>query len=313
MPCGPAAPTLVTVSSDAWTAIRNNPEAPRGSYLSLLDWKERWLEQGMFPFTPLVSDVVGLAAACDDLLLGIGLDSRRPSRAASRACRAGISAMGLEIWPRREEIASPTVTSIRLPDELNDLAVRAHARDRYGVMLSGAQGAGNLVRIGHMGITARGLHVIVGLVALGQTLADLGASVDLGAGVEAAEGLTWSRQPGWRQSRRLGSWRGERPDLARRRDGGMTDIRLFSAPTHVVAGLGALAALPGWSAGSAPRNSQSSWTRALPRRGSRHRLSSFWGTSTPGSTIRSLPIRLSTRQKPSSRAPSQADARPSWR
>jgi pyridoxamine---pyruvate transaminase len=53
-------------------------------------------------------------------------------------------------------------------------------------MLSGGQGAGNLVRIGHMGLTARGLHVVVGLAALGQTLTDLGAPVQLGEGLEAA-------------------------------------------------------------------------------------------------------------------------------
>ncbi len=183
---GPAAPTLMTISDDAWTAINSNAGAPRGSYVSLLDWKERWLEQGSFPFTPLVSDIVGLGAACDELL-AIGLEASFARHdAAGRACRAGVVAMGLEIWPRREEIASPTLTAIRLPDDLNDIQVRTHAREHYGVMLSGAQGAGNLIRIGHMGVTARGLHPIVGLVALGQTLTDLGASVDLGAGVQEA-------------------------------------------------------------------------------------------------------------------------------
>jgi pyridoxamine---pyruvate transaminase len=181
---GPAAPALVLVSSDAWAAIRNNNAAPRGSYLSLLDWKERWLEQGAFPFTPLVSDILGLSAACDELL-AIGLEASFGRHAlAARACRAGVRAMGLDIWPRRDEIASPTLTAIRLPEGLTDLQVRAHARERYGVMLSGGQGAGNLVRIGHMGITARGLHPVVGLIALGQTLTDLGTTIDLGAAVE---------------------------------------------------------------------------------------------------------------------------------
>jgi pyridoxamine--pyruvate transaminase len=36
-----------------------------------------------------------------------------------------------------------------------------------------------------MGIPARGLYPVVGLAALGQTLLDLGARVDVGAGVEA--------------------------------------------------------------------------------------------------------------------------------
>jgi pyridoxamine--pyruvate transaminase len=183
---GPAAPAIVLVSSDAWHAISVNESAPRGSYLSLLDWKERWLEQGLFPFTPLVSDVCGLDAACQELL-DLGLtESFARHELAARACRDGVRAMGLEVWPRRDEIASPTVTSIRLPEELTDVAVRTHARERYGVMLSGGQGAGNLVRIGHMGVTARGLHAIVGLVALGQTLIDLGSAVEVGAGVEAA-------------------------------------------------------------------------------------------------------------------------------
>ena len=53
-------------------------------------------------------------------------------------------------------------------------------------MISAGQGAGNLVRIGHMATSARGLYPVVGLAALGQTLLDLGARVDVGAGVEAA-------------------------------------------------------------------------------------------------------------------------------
>jgi pyridoxamine--pyruvate transaminase len=53
-------------------------------------------------------------------------------------------------------------------------------------MISAGQGAGNLVRIGHMGPSARSLYPVVGLAAVGQTLADLGAQVDIGAGVEAA-------------------------------------------------------------------------------------------------------------------------------
>ena len=183
---GPAGPTLVTVSAEAWKSIYDNPMAPRMSYLSLIDWKEKWLENGVFPFTPLVSEIYGLDAACDELL-ALGLEqSFARHELAGRACRAGVRAMGLEVWARREEIASPTLTAIRLPDQLTDLQVRTHAREHYGVMLSGAQGAGNLIRIGHMGLTARGLHPLVGLAALGQTLVDLGVHVEITEGLEAA-------------------------------------------------------------------------------------------------------------------------------
>ena len=37
-----------------------------------------------------------------------------------------------------------------------------------------------------MGLSARSLHPVVGLAAVGQTLVDLGAQVDIGAGVESA-------------------------------------------------------------------------------------------------------------------------------
>jgi pyridoxamine---pyruvate transaminase len=183
---GPPGLTLMSVSDRAWERIRANPAAPRASYLSILDWKEQWLEGDKFPFTPSVTDVYGVEAAVDELLEE-GLESSISRHAQSAAaCRAGVRAMGLELWPRSEEIAAACVTAIAVPDGLSDVQVRAHCRARYGVMLSSGQGAGNLVRIGHMGPSARSLYPIVGLAALGRTLADLGAEVDIGDGVEAA-------------------------------------------------------------------------------------------------------------------------------
>lgn len=94
--------------------------------------------------------------------------------------------MGLELWPRRAAIAASCVTAVTVPAGLDHQVVRDHARAQYAVMLSGGQGAGNLVRIGHMGPTASGLNPVVGLMALGRSLADLGAKVAIGAGVDAA-------------------------------------------------------------------------------------------------------------------------------
>jgi pyridoxamine--pyruvate transaminase len=94
--------------------------------------------------------------------------------------------MGLDVWARTDAIAGSCATAVTLPDNLTDAEVTRHCRERYGVMLSGSYGAGNLVRIGHMGLSARSLHPVVGLASLGRTLADLGVSVEIGAGVEAA-------------------------------------------------------------------------------------------------------------------------------
>ena len=183
---GPPGISLMTVSEAAWEKIRANPAAPRASFLSMLDWKEQWLESGKFPFTPSVVDMHGIEACCDELLEeGLEASIARHDLTA-RACRAGVKAMGLELWPKSEEIVAACVTAIAVPNGLDHVQVRDHCRERYGVMISGGQGAGNLVRIGHMGPTARSLYPVVGLAALGQTLLDLGAGVDVGAGVEAA-------------------------------------------------------------------------------------------------------------------------------
>ena len=183
---GPPGLTLMSVSEHAWERIRANVAAPRASYLSMLDWKEQWLEGGKFPFTPSVTDVYGVEAAVDELLEeGLESSISRHTQTAA-ACRAGVRAIGLELWPRSDEIAAACVTAIAVPDGLTDVQVRAHCRERYGVMLSSGQGAGNLVRIGHMAGSARSLHPVVGLAALGQTLRDLGVRVAIGDGIEAA-------------------------------------------------------------------------------------------------------------------------------
>src|SRR3989454_2976020 len=183
---GPPGMSLMTVSDAAWERIANNPSAPRASFLSMLDWKEQWIDGEKFPFTPSVSDVHGVEAACDELLEE-GLEASIERHERSAAPRpAGVPAMGLELWPRSDAVAAACVTAITVPDGLTDVQVRAHCRERYGVMISGGQGAGNLVRIGHMGPSARSLHPVVGLAAVGQTLLDLGAQADIGAGVEAA-------------------------------------------------------------------------------------------------------------------------------
>jgi len=183
---GPPGITMISVSADGWDLIAKNPWAPRFSFLSLLDWKVKWLEGGTFPYTPSVAEVHGLHSCCRQLLdEGHEASFARHARAA-RACREGAKALGLKLWPRSEDIMSTCTTAIALPEGIGEDRVRAHVRGRYGVMLSGGHGAGNLVRIGHMGVTANTMYPVVGVAALGRGLADLGIAADIGGGVEAA-------------------------------------------------------------------------------------------------------------------------------
>ncbi len=173
---GPPGMSLMSVSEDAWKAIRENPSAPRGSFLSMLDWKEQWIDGEKFPFTPSVVDLYGVEAACDEILEHGLEESFAQHELAAKATREGVKGMGLSLWACREEITAACATAIKVPDGLDHQVVRDHCREHYGVMISGGQGAGNLVRIGHMGPTARSLYPIVGLSAVGRTFADLGVA-----------------------------------------------------------------------------------------------------------------------------------------
>jgi pyridoxamine---pyruvate transaminase len=187
---GPPGMSLVAVGERAWDAIRDNPGAPRGSFLSLLDWKERWIDGGRtaFPYTPSIVDVAGVEAACD-VVLGMGLDaSIAMHRRAARATRAGVTGMGLRLWARDAAHATSCVTAVRSPDGVGVMDALAHIRSRYGVMLSPGYGElkERLIRLGHMGPAADSLTPVVALAALGRGLADLGVEVDVGDGLEQA-------------------------------------------------------------------------------------------------------------------------------
>jgi pyridoxamine--pyruvate transaminase len=185
---GPPGLSLLHVSEVAWEHMAANPAAPRGSALSILDWRDAHLPGRPFPFTPSVTDIYGLRA-CLEQYLGEGAEAvRRRHRAAARATRAGAEALGLTLWARDPAIRSDTITAIRMPDGVDERDVRAHARSESGVMLSGGQGdlARIVLQIGHMGLGAYPLGPVIGLTAVGRALRALGAQADIGAAVEAA-------------------------------------------------------------------------------------------------------------------------------
>jgi pyridoxamine---pyruvate transaminase len=180
--------TIAAVSDRAWAHMAKNPDAPRGSVLSLLDWKEAWRKDQAFPFTPSVAEVNALDAALDQYF------DEGPEQVWARhaltaaACRAGLKAMGLDLWPAREEIASPTTTTVKVPPGTSDMAILAALRGTFGVVFSlgRKETLGKLLRIGHMGSVAEPPYAMLAVSALGGALRALGRNTDIGAGVEAA-------------------------------------------------------------------------------------------------------------------------------
>ncbi len=181
--------SLMAISPNAWRVMEQKRPAPvRGSFMSILDWKDTWLDKRVFPYTPSVSLVYALESVLSQVLEE-GLEHFAARHAGiARACRAGVKALGLELWAAREEIAGVAVTGVKLPPGIQDKQLRHHMRERYGVMISGGYGelAGQLFRLGHMGKAAHPTYLAAQLAILERSLADLGRPIDFGAGVGAA-------------------------------------------------------------------------------------------------------------------------------
>jgi pyridoxamine--pyruvate transaminase len=185
---GPAGLSLLHVSDGAWEHMTANPAAPRESALSILDWRDAHLASRPFPFTPSVTDVYGLRACLQQYLQEGPEAVLHRHRCAARATRAGAEALGLELWAPDPADRSDTVTAVRLPDGIDERAVREHARQRSGVLLSGGHGdlSGRLLRIGHMGPGAFPLSAVIAVTAAGRALRSLGRQADIGSSVAAA-------------------------------------------------------------------------------------------------------------------------------
>ncbi len=181
--------SLMTISPAAWQAMESVESPLRASFLSILDWKTAWLEGNRFPYTPSVSEMYGLESVLTQTLeAGMELFVERQQKIAA-ACRAGVKALGLELWAAREEIAATCVTAVKLPAGLNDEQLRDTMRHRYGVMISPGYGElyGKLFRLGHMGpMQAHPTALAAQLAILERSLADVGYAVQFGAGVGAA-------------------------------------------------------------------------------------------------------------------------------
>jgi aspartate aminotransferase-like enzyme len=190
---------LVSVSARAWEAMERR-KIPAHSYAyDLLRWREQWMpvsRGGKVPDGTPRRQPVSIPTHPTEamrvavrLILEEGLEHRfRRHAVAAGALRAGVTAMGLEMFPD-PAILSNTVSSIKAPKGIDTAAVVSTMRDRYGILV----GTGldrirtSTLRIGTMGITASPQYVLPTLSALELTLRDLGYKAEPGAGVAAAQ------------------------------------------------------------------------------------------------------------------------------
>ncbi len=137
-------------------------------------------------FTPAVSLVVALDVALERLL-GEGLETTFARHVRlGRACRAGIKAMGLELFSPDED-RSAVVTAARMPDGIDASALTLALRDRHGITIAAGQGElkEQIFRIGHIGWFDE-FDIATALSAVELVLSELGAPIERGAAASRA-------------------------------------------------------------------------------------------------------------------------------
>ncbi len=172
---------LAAVSDAAFAAAGS---APRFYF----DWERTRKAQSKLdaPFTPPVSLVAGLDVALG-LLLEEGLEASFERHVRlGRAARAGVKALGLELFSPDED-RSAVVTAVRAPAGVDSGDVVRGLRDRFGITIANGQGElkGTIFRLGHIGWFDV-FDITTQIAAVELVLTDLGADVERGDAVTAA-------------------------------------------------------------------------------------------------------------------------------
>ncbi len=193
----PIGHAYVAVSDRAWEVMEKRREPCGTIYGNLFTWKAQLEEtptggqvwkrpQGVF-------SAVHTFYALHEALAMI-LEEGLPARFArhllnARAFRAGITALGLKTIARAEEVASPTVTCVCLPEGITSQAFLHLFRQEHGIAT--LPGIGDYrptaVRVGHMGVTATPRNILHALHAFDSVLTRLGHKHDRSAAVTRAE------------------------------------------------------------------------------------------------------------------------------
>jgi alanine-glyoxylate transaminase / serine-glyoxylate transaminase / serine-pyruvate transaminase len=121
------------------------------------------------PVSMIMSLHAGLGAVLDE-----GLDAAIARHAdCGRVLQDGLVDLGLELFAA-EGHRLPELTTVWVPDGVDDAKVRATLLDRYGIEIGGGLGefAGRVWRIGCMGHTARRRNVVLVLGALAEVIGD---------------------------------------------------------------------------------------------------------------------------------------------
>jgi aspartate aminotransferase-like enzyme len=139
--------SFLSVSEKAWNVINRRP-----GYCYYLNVKKYKEDKYLAPYTQSITLTYALKEALD-IIFEEGLKKRiARHKFLAEVTRSGIKQLGLELFPKSEDICSRTVTAFNAPREKSEKKIR-EALKELNIVIAGGQAhlKGKIMRIGHMG------------------------------------------------------------------------------------------------------------------------------------------------------------------
>jgi aspartate aminotransferase-like enzyme len=185
---------FLAVSEKAWRQIERIER--QSFYFDLKLHRAKLREGPTTPWTP-AHTLIGALAETLRQIRSEGRDAVvARARKLAQATRAGIAALGLELFAARP---ADGMTAVRVPPGIDAARFLERVEGRFGVKLAGGQMQlkGKIFRIAHFGEVDE-LDIISALAAIEMTLLELGRPVNLGSAVAAASEVLIGRTKGVR-------------------------------------------------------------------------------------------------------------------
>ncbi len=178
----------ISFSARAEEALAKRKTKVQSWYFDLTSIRTYWGSDRAYHHTAPITMIYALREGLR-LLHEEGLEPRWARHKKNHlALKAGLQAIGLT-YTAQEGNQLPQLNAVKIPDGVDDLAIRKRLLTEFGIEIGGGLGdfKGKAWRIGLMGYNSRPNNVYLILGALEQCLTGAGVKIEPGAGVAAAE------------------------------------------------------------------------------------------------------------------------------
>jgi alanine-glyoxylate transaminase/serine-glyoxylate transaminase/serine-pyruvate transaminase len=177
----------ITMSARAADIVKSREVPSNTWYLDLNLLEAYWDERRAYHHTAPISMIYALHQALA-LVLEEGLEARWARHERNgRALQSGLEALGLVLHADAGH-RLPVLTTVRIPEGVNDMEVRGALLKRHSLEIGGGLGdlRGKVWRVGLMGESSTPGNVLLFLSALGKIIREQGFKADVRAALDAA-------------------------------------------------------------------------------------------------------------------------------